>query len=595
LQKFRGEHASFLLVVLVLAAAWSAVAWQIAADYRATRHAGVQHMIASTAALEARMRLVVDNGIATAVAAARDIRALGDLGTLDVTTITATLRRKLAGDNAIHALWLATRERFACAGRDGQRVSGTIPRWQARLLGNHAAQFRIGRPAPAPFDHSEAVIAVAHRLPAAGRQPLWAGALLEVRGLENMLAKGLPAAESAALVSSDGTLLVSLHRAPDDSDDIGPQDTPTFRKIAGAGHDGLIEAAGGADDAERLFAYRKFDYYPLVAVSAIDKSTLLQPWRRRTMQTLALAIAGTLIFLLLARHLSQNISRRKRVERALVALNTDLEQRVNARTAQLAAANTELEAFSYSVSHDLRAPLRHILGFSQLAQEMLAADSAAAAQQYLGRVHRAAHRMDVLIKDLLQLAGVSQGKLRMQHLDISRMAQQTGRMLAESRPARHVNFTVQPGMTARGDAGLILVVLENLLGNAWKFTRNSDDPRVEVMQQGQWFVVRDNGVGFETRAGADPFAPFQRCHSESEFEGSGIGLATVKRIVARHGGNVRATGTPGKGASFGFTLAPTAHSNHSNHSNTSFDTTGQTPSGKSSLPAVPREQAGIRT
>ncbi len=594
MQKFRSEHAPFLLMALILAAAWSAVAWQIAADYRATRHAGVQHMIASTAALEARMRLVVNSGIATAVAAARDIRALGNLGTLDVATITATLKRKLTGDgdDAIHALWLATRERFACAGRDGQRVSGTIPHWQARLLGTHAAQFRIGRPTPAPFDRSEAVIAVAHRLPAAGRQPLWAGALLEVRSLQNMLAKGLPVVESAALVSSDGALLVSLQRTPDGSNGIGPQDVPIFRKIAGAGHDGLIDAASSADDAGRIFAYRKFDYYPLVAVSAIDKSVLLRPWRRRTMQTLALAVSGTLIFLLLARRLSQDISRRKRVERALAALNTDLEQRVSARTAQLAAANTELEAFSYSVSHDLRAPVRHILGFSQLAQEMLAADSAAAAQQYLGRVRNAAHRMDVLIKDLLQLAGVSHGRLRLQHLDISRMARQTGEALAESRTGRPVTFTVQPGMTARGDAGLILIALENLLGNAWKFTRNSDAPHVEVMQQGPWFVVRDNGVGFETGAGTDPFAPFQRCHSESEFEGSGIGLATVKRIVARHGGRVRAAGTPGKGASFGFSLAPDAPSGHSN---TGSDTTGLTPSGKSSRPAAPREQAGIRT
>ncbi|MGH8600171.1 MAG: sensor histidine kinase, partial [Burkholderiales bacterium] len=327
-----------------------------------------------------------------------------------------------------------------------------------------------------------------------------------------------------------------------------------------------------------------------VAVSAADKSTLLQPWRRRTMQTLALAIAGTLIFLLLARRLAQDISRRKRVERALVALNTELEQRVSERTAQLTAANTELEAFSYSVSHDLRAPVRHILGFSQLAQEMLAADSAAAAQQYLGRVHNAAYRMDGLIKDLLQLAGVSQGRLRLQQIDISQMAQQTGRALAESRPARPVTFTVQPGMTARGDAGLILIVLENLLGNAWKFTRNSDDPRVEVMQQGQWFVVRDNGVGFEMRAGADPFAPFQRCHSESEFEGSGIGLATVKRIVVRHGGNVRATAAPGTGASFGFTLAPVTHPSHPG---TGSRTAGQTPSGTFHGVTATREQAGI--
>ncbi|MGH8600179.1 MAG: hypothetical protein ACRET1_05910, partial [Burkholderiales bacterium] len=130
MQKFRGKHAPVLLVALILAAAWSAVAWQIAADYRETRHAGLQRMIASTAALEARMRLVVNSGIATAVAAARDIRALGDLDALNVATITATLKRKFTGDNAIHALWLATRERFACAGRDGQRVSGTIPGWQ---------------------------------------------------------------------------------------------------------------------------------------------------------------------------------------------------------------------------------------------------------------------------------------------------------------------------------------------------------------------------------------------------------------------------------------------------------------------------------
>jgi PAS domain S-box-containing protein len=250
--------------------------------------------------------------------------------------------------------------------------------------------------------------------------------------------------------------------------------------------------------------------------------------------------------------------RLRQAEEDLGRLNEQLEARVAERTRQLEAANRELEAFSYSVSHDLRAPLRAVDGFSQVLLNRYADKLDDTGRDYLARVRRASQRMGELIDDLLQLSRVTRGNLRRQEVDLSAMAQGMIEELRRTPPERAVAVTIQAGMQAFGDAGLLRVVLDNLLGNAWKFTRHAAAAQIEFgcrPRDGELvYCVRDNGAGFDAAYSRKLFQVFQRLHTDAEFEGTGIGLATVQRIVQRHGGRVWAEGEIGKGAAFYFTL-----------------------------------------
>ena len=222
-------------------------------------------------------------------------------------------------------------------------------------------------------------------------------------------------------------------------------------------------------------------------------------------------------------------------------------------------ANRELEAFSYSVSHDLRAPLRSIEGFSQILLEDYAEKLDEEGQNYLGRVRAASRRMALLIDDLLDLSRVSRSPLRRELVDLSAQAREITAELAKSQPEREAEFVIADGLTANGDARLLSLALENLLGNAWKFTSREERARIEfgsttLEGRERVYFVRDNGVGFDEAYAGKLFGAFQRLHGPEEFEGTGIGLATVQRIVRRHGGRVWAEGEVGKGATFFFTL-----------------------------------------
>jgi signal transduction histidine kinase len=236
---------------------------------------------------------------------------------------------------------------------------------------------------------------------------------------------------------------------------------------------------------------------------------------------------------------------------------SELEKRVEARTRELAASNKELEAFSYSVSHDLRAPLRAIDGFSKALLDHCAASLDEKGRHYLERVRAGTRRMGDLIDNMLGLARISRKELSRQRVDLSAIAQRVAGELAARDGGQRVRVAVQAGLTATADSGLVEVLLENLMGNAWKFSSRKDDPAVQVGRldgEDGAFYVRDNGAGFDMAYADKLFGAFQRLHSDSEFEGTGIGLATVQRIVNRHGGRVWAEGEPGKGAAFYFTL-----------------------------------------
>ena len=251
----------------------------------------------------------------------------------------------------------------------------------------------------------------------------------------------------------------------------------------------------------------------------------------------------------------EDVTDRLRAEAEVLALNRTLEARVEARTRELTRANQELESFAYSVSHDLRAPLRAIDGFSRLLTERYGPRIDQEGQEYLSRVRNAANRMGSLIESLLKMARLGRGGIKLVPLDLSRMALDIATELHATEPERDVDFRITPGLQVKGDHSLVRNLLQNLLGNAWKFTCDCSDARIEfgVLADGEFFV-RDNGAGFPQEFDDKLFRPFQRLHTQEEFAGHGIGLASVKRIVERHGGTIRAEGCPGEGATFFFTL-----------------------------------------
>jgi len=239
-------------------------------------------------------------------------------------------------------------------------------------------------------------------------------------------------------------------------------------------------------------------------------------------------------------------------------MNTELEQRVAERTRQLESANRELEAFAYAVSHDLRAPLRSMSGFSQILYDSAPPQLDDKSRHYLRRIHDSSLRMSTLIEDLLSLSRINRSELTLRPVDLSQIAAESGATVRDRYPGRAVELTIEPGMTVNGDTRLLRIAMENLLDNAWKYSAGATPAKIEVGSQptpeGRIYFVRDNGIGFDMQYAGKLFGPFQRLHSEAQFPGSGIGLVTVQRILARHGGRIWAHAEPDRGATFHFTL-----------------------------------------
>jgi len=255
----------------------------------------------------------------------------------------------------------------------------------------------------------------------------------------------------------------------------------------------------------------------------------------------------------------RDVTQRKQVEAELQKHQEHLEELVTERTAELSHLIQELEAFSYSVSHDLRAPLRAINGFSALLCEEFQDKLDEEAVGYLKRIQNASVKMGRLIDDLISLSRVSRVDLRKETIDLSSMADDILIGLRNAEPDRKVTWEVEKGLSIKADKTLIRIMMQNLLGNAWKYTTKTPEAMIRFYRQSRKnepdaLCVEDNGIGFDTQYMHKLFQPFERLHTDAEFEGAGIGLATVYRVVRRHGGQIWAESTPNEGSRFYFRL-----------------------------------------
>jgi signal transduction histidine kinase len=256
--------------------------------------------------------------------------------------------------------------------------------------------------------------------------------------------------------------------------------------------------------------------------------------------------------------LQESESHQRHLAQQLAETNRNLEGHVRNRTAELEIANQQLAAFSYSVSHDLRGPLQSIVGFSEIIAQQFGEALGAKGRELLDRVYTGALRMGELIDGLLALSGVIRAEFNRVPIDLTALAEEVAREIREREPERSAELVIDREMRVVGDRALIQAVLTNLMGNAWKFTSKSNGARIEVGKQSDEcetiFFVRDNGAGFDMKHAEKLFGVFERLHKQEEFPGTGVGLATVKRIISKHGGRIWAEGRPNHGATFFFTL-----------------------------------------
>ncbi|MBF0382435.1 MAG: PAS domain-containing protein [Magnetococcales bacterium] len=257
-----------------------------------------------------------------------------------------------------------------------------------------------------------------------------------------------------------------------------------------------------------------------------------------------------------------DITARRNAEIALQNSHAELENRVKERTRELAHSNKELEAFAYSVSHDLRAPLRSIEGFGQILLDDYHGKMDDEGKQYIKYMQEGCLEMNALIDGILALSRSTRGEIHIEELDLSSLAQNIVQTLHNTEPERKVTTAIMPGLTCKGDSRLIKTCLENLLGNAWKYSSKKPHTQIDFgtkEEDGETiYYIQDNGDGFDMNSVERLFQPFKRLHTNSQFEGNGIGLATVKRIIERHGGRIWAKGEVGIGATFNFTLLAAA-------------------------------------
>jgi signal transduction histidine kinase len=326
-----------------------------------------------------------------------------------------------------------------------------------------------------------------------------------------------------------------------------------------APNSGIFRRQSQIDGTDRLYAYFRIPEYDLIVEAGLDEAEVMRPYEQiRNTLFLALALI-TFLSILIGIGLLQRLAEREAYEQHLRDANAQLEMRVGHRTEELRRSLDEMESFSYAVAHDLKAPIRAVAGFSSIVLEQAQAEGGQAIDTgLLAKVVASCGRMNAIVDGLLSLAHISRQPMQILDLELSEEATQIVDDLLAQSVNRRVRVAIAPGLKARGDRVLVRIVLQNLLGNAWKFTANTPDAAIDFGydQAKSAFYVSDNGAGFSMEYANKLFRPFGRLHTEQEYVGNGIGLVTTKRIVTRLGGRIWAEAAEGKGATFWFTLDP---------------------------------------
>lgn len=323
---------------------------------------------------------------------------------------------------------------------------------------------------------------------------------------------------------------------------------------------GNLNAPSGLDGVPRVIAFKTIPSLAMVVIVGTTSAEALAPAAERAGHYTSIAIGATVLLLMLAVALCAVFLHQHKHTRQIETLNRGLEQRIEARTRDLQEANQRLEAFSYSVSHDLRGPLTTIDGFSGLLLRRKSLQADQPSLSLVARIRSGVSQMTLLIDGLLSLATLARGQVHREPVNLSIIARAILKQHADADPARVVETHIRDNMAVQADSRLMTSVLTNLIANAWKFSANTPAPRIEVGSQvGEdgkktVFFVRDNGAGFDMAHAGKLFQVFERLHSASQFEGTGIGLATVKQIIEMHHGEVWAESSVGDGASFYFTI-----------------------------------------
>jgi len=562
------KRAVVAQAIVIIVLVWGYATWRIRSDEAEVLDNARHELGAVAAGMYVHMQAVLNDSLGAARAAATSIDNRGGLDTITSAQAAELLSRELSSGDYVRALFVASEGRYLSVARDDQVQSqDNWPQW-FDLTAQRQRNVYIGPRITDPTESSQHAIPIAVRIAHPSGETVWAGALLGVEALDQLYESMAIRDGSLSLISTSGDLLLRVPRAPGGDRTINVGKTQLFRKAGDLSREGgFVEGTSPIVDSTWLYAYRNLNGFGLVVAAARDKHAIMQPWRDRT-RSLVYVLAGvSVLFLALTALLKNFMLRVERANTNLAQLNSELESRVEIRTAelqsanqQLALTNQELEAFTASASHDLRSPLGAIAGQAGLLRDELQQAMNDTIRGRIDRIQSCVRRSSDIIDGLLSLARISRQELLNERVDLTALAQAIVEDLNQQYPRHRVDCRIEPRLTVNADPRLMKSLLYNLLGNAWKYTSRTEHPRVELGQaqarDAAVFSVRDNGAGFDMAGVGQLFKPFQRLHAEEEFPGTGIGLATCQRIVDRHGGRIWAEGRVGEGATIFFTLPP---------------------------------------
>jgi signal transduction histidine kinase len=555
--------------VVIFVLVWGYASWRIRSDEAEVLDNARHELRAVAAGMYVHMQAVLNDSVGAARAAAISINGHGGLDSITPAQAADLLSRELSSGDYVRALFVADEGHYVSVTRDEQILSlESWPRW-FDLSDQRERNVYIGARIQDPVDGSQHAIPIAVRVTRPGGETVWAGALLGVEALDQLYESMAIRDGSLSLMSTRGDLLLRVPYVPGGERAINLGQTQLFKAADATGEGGFLEGPSPLVAGTWLYSYRNISGYRLVVTAARDKQAILQPWRDRT-RSLVFVLAGvSVLFLALTALLKNFMLRVERANTRLAQLNSELESRVEARTAELQSANQrlaltnqELEAFTASASHDLRSPLGAIAGQAGLLRDELRASMNESIRGRIDRIQSCVRRSSDIIDGLLSLARISRQELLNERVDLSALAQTIVDDLNQQYPRHRVECRIEPQLSVNADPRLMKSLLYNLLGNAWKYTSRTEHPRVELVhadaRDTTVFSVRDNGAGFDMAGAERIFEPFHRLHSASEFPGIGIGLATVARIVQRYAGKITVESAAGRGTTFRFTLPAAA-------------------------------------